>query len=226
MDRAVHSAGAMPTKSTLNRHPKRRVRAATPRPVCRRDALHGRRAATAQDAEDARSLDRANSGDRSGLAEIYRRHAPVAFGLALRILRDEIEAQDVVHDAFVLFIQHLDRCSPEEGSVFSWLITIVRNLALDRARKRAVHGRLARERIAHEPRDSARGPDVLGEARHTWRRVQHSLGDLAPAELAALQMAFFSGLSYSQIAASERVPLGTVKSRVSRGLASLRAAFS
>ena len=216
----------MPTQESTLTHPKRRVRAATPRPFCRRDAQRGRRAPAPFDADDARSLGQATSGDRSGLADIYNRHAPAAFGLALRILRDEGEAQDVVHDAFVLFIQHLGRCRLDVGSVFSWLITIVRNLALDRARRRGAQSRITRERIAHEPSESAVGPDVLGEARHTWARVLRSLGALNPAELSALRMAYFSGLSYPEIAASQGVPLGTVKSRVWRGLASLRTAVT
>src|SRR5258708_15131321 len=88
-----------------------------------------------RDALDAGAMQRILAGDDSGLEELYDRHAPFVLGVALKILRDQNEAEDVVHDAFVAIVERADQFRPERGSVIAWLVTTVRNLPLDRARR-------------------------------------------------------------------------------------------
>src|SRR5689334_11640726 len=89
-----------------------------------------------RDALDARAMRLIVEGDDGGLRELYDRYSPVALGMALKIVREQNEAEDVVHDAFIAIVERADQYRPERGSVAAWLVTTVRNLALDRARRR------------------------------------------------------------------------------------------
>src|SRR5262245_30665699 len=106
-----------------------------------------------RDAQDARAMLRICKGDDAGLLELYDRYASTALGLALRIVRDSSEAEDIVHDAFVAIVERSDQYRPERGSVASWLVTTVRNLALDRVRRRDRRAQIRSEELLHEPVD-------------------------------------------------------------------------
>src|SRR4030095_6589907 len=79
-------------------------------------------------------MQRIQAGDETGIAELYDRYAPTALALALRIVRDRTEAEDVVHDAFIAVVERSDQFHPQRGSVAAWLVTTGRNAALDRSR--------------------------------------------------------------------------------------------
>ncbi len=170
--------------------------------------------------EDADLLARIAKGDVDALGVLYDRHAPVVFPVALRILRDRAEAEDALHDAFVVVSERAAQYSPQRGTVMSWLVTLVRNLCIDRTRKRDRRGNLdKREGPAAE---GPPPPDVQLDTAAERQRVRRALATLPDAQRETLLIAFFEGLSYPEIAEREGVPLGTVKSRAARAMAALR----
>lgn len=179
----------------------------------------------ARDAADQVALARIRSGDAAAVGELYDRHGAAALGLAARIVRTREEAEDVVHDAFVAIVERAHQYQPERGTVAGWLVTTVRNLALDRVRRRARREGITREELAHEPQAPPADPEAqLGVAAESLV-VRRALQALPPAQRATLELAFDEGLTYPEIAAREGVPLGTVKSRAARALWALRAAL-
>jgi len=185
----------------------------------------GRQSRAERDALDAQAMRRICEGDDAAIAEIYDRHASIAFGLALKIVRDERDAEDVVHDAFVAIVERADQYRTERGTVVAWLVTTVRNLALDRARRRTRRAQITDEELRHEPVDPVVDPEATSLAEFEHRAVRAALDLLPAAQRATLETAFFEGLSYPEIAERDGVPLGTVKSRAARALAALREAL-
>jgi RNA polymerase sigma-70 factor, ECF subfamily len=178
-----------------------------------------------RDAQDARAMRRICEGDDTGLAELYDRYAPIALGMALKIVRDQNEAEDVVHDAFIAIVERSDQFRPERGSVVAWLVTTVRNLALDRARRRIRRAQITDDELRHEPAEPVADPELLSGLESDRQAVRSALARLSVSQRTTLEIAFFEGLSYPEIAEREKVPLGTVKSRAARALAALREAL-
>lgn len=180
-----------------------------------------------RDAMDAIAMRRICEGDdhEAALAELYDRYSAVALGLALKIVRDQTEAEDVVHDAFITIVERAHQYQPERGTVVAWLITTVRNLSLDRARRRVRRAQITDEELRHEPKEPIADPEQLTWVERERALVHQALAKLAPAQRETLEVAFFEGLSYPEIAQRHNVALGTVKSRAARALATLRAAL-
>jgi RNA polymerase sigma-70 factor, ECF subfamily len=175
---------------------------------------------------DGELLTQIAAGDTRAVGELYDRYASTLFPIALRILRDRTEAEDVLHDAFVAVNERASQYAPDRGSVIAWLVTLVRNLSIDRTRRRERRGSLARDVIAHEPPASARDPERLTSEASERDKIRRALSTLPEAQRQTLEVAFFEGLSYPEIAARENVPLGTIKSRAARALAALREALA
>ncbi|MGH7294784.1 MAG: RNA polymerase sigma factor [Polyangiaceae bacterium] len=180
-------------------------------------------------ATDVELLGRIASGELEAVAELYDRHASMLLGLALRIVRDRAEAEDVIHDAFVAVGDRAGQYVVERGAVGAWLVTLVRNLSIDRTRRRDRRSAIARDVIAHDPEARMAATPVdpeaqLGVARER-ERVRRALAKLPEVQRATLEIAFFEGLTYAEIAEREGVPLGTIKSRAARALAALREAL-
>jgi RNA polymerase sigma-70 factor (ECF subfamily) len=178
---------------------------------------------------DVELLQRIASGDVLAVAELYDRHARMLLGLSLRIVRDRSEAEDVVHDAFVVVGERAKQYIPERGAVGAWLVTLVRNLSIDRTRRRERRGAIARDVLAYDPEALAAATPVDPETRAAGaddrERVRRALSSLPDVQRATLETAFYEGLTYAEIALREGVPLGTIKSRAARGLAALRDAL-
>jgi RNA polymerase sigma-70 factor (ECF subfamily) len=180
-------------------------------------------------ASDVELLRRISDGDLLAVGALYDRYAPTLLGIALRIMRERAEAEDVVHDAFVIVGDRARQYAADRGSVGAWLVTLVRNLSIDRTRRRDRRGAIARDVFAHEPAAAAgdvhADPEAhaLGAARRD--RVRRALATLPDVQRSTLEIAFFEGLSYPEIAEREGVPLGTIKSRAARALAALREAL-
>ncbi len=175
---------------------------------------------------DAELLTSVAGGDVVAVGGLYDRHASTLFPVALRILRDRSEAEDVLHDVFVLVSERAHEYRPERGSVIAWLVMLVRNRSVDRARSHKRRGTIARDVLAHEPQAPARDPEGLTVDAIIHDTLRRALLGVPPAQRQTLEIAFFEGLSYSEIAARENVPLGTVKARASRALAALREALA
>ena len=160
------------------------------------------------------------SSDDEALAELYDRFGGVAYGLALRILRDDALAQDAVQDAFLGIWRTADRFLPERAKASTWILTLVHRRAVDLVRRENVR---RGEPLEHAPEPAA--PETVeGEATLGFQRrvVQEALKGLPPEQREALELAYYGGLTQSQLAERLGQPLGTIKSRMFMGLARLR----
>lgn len=161
------------------------------------------------------------AGDRSAMGALYDRHASLLLGVALRLLGDRPEAEDLVHDVLLEAWQRADTYDASRASVKSWLLLRLRSRALDRLRsarlsRRAPDDELAR-RPAHAPEDPALQPDREG----LGARVE----GLPDAQHTVVRLIYFEGLSAREAAERLGVPMGTVKSRLAAGLEKLRHAL-
>jgi RNA polymerase sigma-70 factor (ECF subfamily) len=170
-------------------------------------------------------LARIARGDVPAVAELYDRYAALVFPTALRILRSRVEAEDVLHDAFVNVTDRAAQFDAERGSVVAWLMVLVRNLSIDRLRRTRRRAGLERLRVEREPSAPAGNPETESSDAEARVRIRRALNALPEAQRMTLESAFFEGLSYPEIAARHGLPVGTIKSRVHRGLATLREAL-
>jgi RNA polymerase sigma-70 factor (ECF subfamily) len=155
-------------------------------------------------------------GDRAALGEFYDRYAGLVNALSLRILRDRPDAEDVVQEVFLQAWRQAARFDPARGTPEAWLCTIARSRALDRLRKRVAR-REDGEDVAPPPTDTPRNEDVLA--------VRAALSGLSEAQRRALELAYYEGLTQTEIAARLGQPLGTVKTRMRTALMRLRQAL-
>jgi RNA polymerase sigma-70 factor (ECF subfamily) len=177
---------------------------------------------------DGQLMARVAAGDRDAVAGLYDRYAAVLLPVALRILGSRADAEDVLHDAFVTLPDRARHYSADRGSVAAWLTILVRNLSLDRARRRVVRQALAREagESTRPPAEWSRDPETAAHLATKSECVRRALQSLPDVQRATLETAFFEGLSYPEIAVRDGVSLGTVKSRAARALAALREALT
>jgi RNA polymerase sigma-70 factor (ECF subfamily) len=173
-------------------------------------------------ATDEELLARVRGGHTGALGELYDRHARELTARAMQILHEPADAADVVHDVLVQVYERAAYYASGRGTVGAWMCTMVRNLALDRARSRLRRRHLESEVLAYEPRAVEAGPELRTIDAHEGAALRGALADLPRAQRETLEGAFFDGLSYVEIAARDGVPLGTVKSRASRAMESLR----
>jgi RNA polymerase sigma-70 factor (ECF subfamily) len=161
--------------------------------------------------------------DDDALAELYDRYGRAAYGLALRILRDPALAQDAVQDAFLAAWRTAAGFDPRRGSASTWLMTLVHRRAVDVVRR---EDRRRADPLEDAPVTSGDATDEQVELREERRKVQAALQVLTPAERESLELAYYGGLSQSEIAEKLGLPLGTVKSRMFSGLGRLRGALA
>jgi RNA polymerase sigma-70 factor (ECF subfamily) len=163
------------------------------------------------------------AGDAGALDLLYRRYRPLAFAAAYALLQDPHAAEDAVHDAFLKVWRAAASFQPARGSLRAWLLTIVRNAAIDQLRTRRV---VTRSDLTLDREDAQAGsdPDVAStvEATTDANRLHAALRTLPPAQRHAVELAFFAGLTHGEIALQTGLPLGTVKGRVRLGLRRLR----
>ena len=157
--------------------------------------------------------------DDAALAELYDRFGGVAYGVALRILRDEALAQDAVQEAFLAVWRTAFRFMPERGKASTWILTLVHRRAVDAVR-REQRRRADSLELAAEP--SVEGVDEDAFLRLQRERVQAALRHLPDAQREALELAYYGGFTQSELAERLGQPLGTIKSRMFGGLARMR----
>ncbi len=159
-------------------------------------------------------------GRLEALDALYDRHASAALGLAVRMVRQRETAEEVVQDAFLALWRHAPSYQAGRGSVRTWLLSIVHHRAIDRLRGRPQPAPLPEE-LGADPG----APDVwtLAARRLDRETIQEALAALPAEQREAIELAYFSGLTQTQIASSLNLPLGTVKGRLRLGLARLRA---
>jgi RNA polymerase sigma-70 factor, ECF subfamily len=160
------------------------------------------------------------SGDQGAMAELYDRYSSVVYAVALRVLGDTGAAEDVLQEVFLQLWRKPSAFDAARGSLGSWLAVITRNRAIDSLRKR-------RPETDIEDVVLSVAPDLVGEAERARaaEKVRGVMGGMAPAQRSALEMAYWEGMSHSEIADKTGEPLGTVKTRIRAGLIALRKAF-
>ena len=165
---------------------------------------------------DGELIQRTASGDRSAFDDLYRRYARPVFGLALRRLGDRGRAEDAVQETFASVWRSAASYKPDRGPGSPWLYAIARNAIVDRARSRTDVPAEIPDRAAREPEP----PDVAEQGWVAWR-VHRALEELADREREVIALAYWSGLSQSEVAEFLDIPLGTVKTRTRSGLTHL-----
>jgi len=158
-------------------------------------------------------LTRLVSGDKSALAELYDLHSRLVNRLALRILGDAADTEDVVQEVFLQVWRQADRYDPGRGTPEAWLVTIARTRALDRLRRR-----IARR----EQSDETAPTPAHTPATESGVAVRKALATLSPDQRRAVELAYYSGLTQAEIAEVLGTPLGTIKTRIRTALIRLR----
>ena len=158
--------------------------------------------------------------EQSALAELYDRFGRPAYGLALRVLRDETLAEDAVQDAFLTIWRSAARYVPERGKASAWILTLVHRRAVDLVRRE--QRRRADSFDAAESSTPAPAVDEEAWLRLQRERVQGALRQLPDQQREALELAYYGGFTQSELAERLGQPLGTIKSRMFLGLGRLR----
>ena len=181
---------------------------------------------SAQPLDDRLLAERLRSGDREALGLLYDRYASVAMAVAVRVVADRQLAEDLVHDAYVAAWQKIDRFDPSRGSLRSWLLTIVRNRAIDRLRGTRPSMEVGE---ADEQSLLRTGPNPTWEAaaaRRSAVELRQALESLPGEQRQAVELAYFGGRTYREIAQLTGVPQGTANGRLRLALAKLRDSLS
>ena len=179
-------------------------------------------------AADGELVARAARGEEPAIGQLYDRYGPVLYAVAYRIVGQRADAEEVVLDAFAQAWREASRFEAGRGSVAGWLTTIARSRALDLVRARTRRDRITATAAADRPETSPAmsefRPDPAGALEHDERRreVRQALETLSPPQRQAIELAYFEGLSQSEIAERLQEPLGTVKTRVRLGMQKLR----
>jgi RNA polymerase sigma-70 factor, ECF subfamily len=174
-------------------------------------------------AADRAALERLARRDESALAELYDRHARLIYSLALRILRDQGDAEDVVQEVFAQVWDQAGRYDQARGNVAGWLVMLARSRAIDRLRRRQ-----SRPETPNVEPDALEIPDatpladdqLLASSRAV--AVRAAMDGLPLLQRIAIELAFYEGLTHVEIAERLEQPLGTVKTRIRQGLLALR----
>ena len=173
-------------------------------------------AVAANDLSDGELISRTADGDRGAFDVLYRRYSRPVFGLALRRLGDRGRAEDAVQETFASIWRAARSYRPERGPGAPWLYAVARNAITDRGRARSEPPAEVPETASPEA-----GPAERAESSWTAWRVHRALEELNTNERSVLELAYWSGLSQSEIAEFLNIPLGTVKTRTRAALARL-----
>lgn len=159
------------------------------------------------------------SGDEKAMAQLYDRYSSVVYAVALRVLADTAAAEDVLQEVFMQLWRRPSSFDANRGSLGPWLAVIARNRAIDQLRKRHPESDIEDVVLSIEP-------DMAGDAERAraMEKVRGVMGSMPASQRSALEMAYFEGLTHTEIAAKTGEPLGTIKTRIRNGLLALRKA--
>lgn len=157
--------------------------------------------------------------EQLALAELYDRYGRPAYGLALRVLRDEALAEDAVQEAFLALWRTASRFMPERGTASTWILTLVHRRAVDLVRREE---RRRADTLEQAPEPGGGAADEEAWLHLQRERVQHALKQLPDQQREAIELAYYAGFTQSELAERLGQPLGTIKSRMFMGLSRLR----
>jgi len=169
---------------------------------------------------DKELVSRVRAGDQNAMGTLYDRYSPLVYAVGLRVLADTAAAEDVLQEVFMQLWRNPARFDASRGSLGAWLAVIARNRGIDALRKRRYESDIEDIVVSVEP-------DLASEADRSRaaKNVRDVLNGMHPAQRQALEMAFFEGLTHTEIAAKIGEPLGTIKTRIRAGLLALRKAL-
>lgn len=177
-------------------------------------------------ADGRRLIERVARGDERALRSLYDAHAARVLATARRLLGNTAEAEEVVQETFVDLWNRAASFDAERGSPATWILTIGRNRAIDRLRTRAAVQRAVESAAPGTDREPATTPEGALVDAHDQARVRRALSSLSPDQRAVVELAYFDGLSQSEIAARTGHPLGTIKGRARAALQKLAESLS
>ena len=171
--------------------------------------------------DEAALIERIRSGDETAMADMYDRYSGIVYGVALRVLGNTTAAEDVLQEVFLQLWRNPQVFDANRGKLPAWLAVIARNRAIDHLRKRPLEDDI-------EDLPISTGVNLENEAaqRLAIDKIRGVLAQLPQDQRRALEMAFFEGMTHTEIAAKSGEPLGTIKTRIRTGLLVLRKAFS
>ena len=170
-------------------------------------------------------IQRVGRGDQSAFSDLYDRVAPLVHGVVLRIVRDPSQSEEVVQEVFVELWRIAPRFDPEKGTVSSWVATIAHRRAVDRVRsEQSARNRIEREsaRVERPHDEVAESVVAVDQTQFERRRVRRALNRLTSMQREAVELAYFGGYTYREVAVLLDVPEGTIKTRIRDGMIRLR----
>jgi RNA polymerase sigma-70 factor (ECF subfamily) len=167
-------------------------------------------------------LRRSGRGDEAAFAQLYDATAKRAFGLALRVVRDPSQSEEVTQEAFLEIWRTASRFDPDRGSAVSWILTLVHRKAVDRVRSAEASTR--RDTAYHQGNNKIEHDSTAEAAQASMeaRRVRQALETLTQVQREALELAYFKGYTHTEVATMLDLPVGTAKTRIRDGLIRLR----
>ncbi len=172
--------------------------------------------------DDPNLLSRIASGDEQALSAIYDRYSASVFSLLRRMLQDEATAEEITQDVFVHLWKMASRFDPERGALRSWLLVMARNRAISFLRRRVYDDSNG---LDEELASAALPQDISAAHNEIVNKVRDVLAQLPPEQRELFELAYFSGMTHSEIAEHKGQPLGTVKTRLRAALTTLRQAL-
>ncbi|MGH7258156.1 MAG: sigma-70 family RNA polymerase sigma factor [Nitrospiraceae bacterium] len=176
---------------------------------------------------DPKLLTRVAKGDHQAFSQLYDQSSSLLFTLAFRILSDREEAAELLQEVYLEVWRKVARYDVGRGTPVAWLVTLTRSRAIDRLRARASRGQHLTADSLENPavaqiQDQGPSPYDAQEDTELRQSMSKALADLPAAQQQALEMAYYQGLSHTEIAAKLNQPLGTVKTRIKLAMAKLR----
>ncbi|HTG17937.1 MAG TPA: sigma-70 family RNA polymerase sigma factor [Blastocatellia bacterium] len=189
-------------------------------PAARSSHESGRGSLHPSSADDKKLLERVQARDQTAMADLFDRYSGMAYSVAMRVVNDSAQAEDVMQDVFFQLWQNPKSFVSDRGSLGAWLAVVVRNRAID----------VIRRRKPTDPVEDVVLPasaNVAAEVEHRTmiEQVRKVMKDLPPEQRESVEMAFFEGLTHAEIAKKKGEPLGTVKTRIRAALITVRKAF-